>query len=154
MDIKDTCCVLCDQECETSSHLFIKCPVAKALWFSVCWGLRSDELHLSTSADIIKLILKPPSALCQAQDRWLVSLNMALPLRRFGVLAMLCFTRKERWTYSRLFKLSTPRFMNAISSSPKRSMLIQILPLQTGLLHLQELSRLTSMRRSPLLTQL
>lgn len=80
MDIEDTCCVLCDQECETLTHLFVKCPVAKALWFLVCWGLRSDELHLSTSADIIKLILKPPSALCQTQDQWRVSLNMAFTL--------------------------------------------------------------------------
>lgn len=80
MDIEDTCCVLCDQECETSSHLFVKCLAAKALWFSVYWGLRSNELHLSTSADIIKLILKPPLALCQAQDQWLVSLNMAFTL--------------------------------------------------------------------------
>ena len=36
MDIEDTCYALCDQECETSSHLFVKCPMAKALWFSVC----------------------------------------------------------------------------------------------------------------------
>ena len=80
MDIEDTCCVLCDQECETSTHLFVKCPVAKALWFSVCWGLRSDELHLSTSVDIINLILNPPSVLCQTQEQWLVSLNMAFTL--------------------------------------------------------------------------
>ncbi|XP_065617181.1 uncharacterized protein LOC136062262 [Quercus suber] len=81
MDIEDTCCMLCDQECETSSHLFVKCLMAKALWFSVCRGLRSDELHLSTSADIIKLILKPPSTLYQAQNQWLVSLNMAFTLK-------------------------------------------------------------------------
>ena len=81
MDIEDTCCVLYDQQCETSSHLFVKCPMAKAFWFSVCWGLRSDELHLSTFADIIKLILKPPLAPCQAQDQWLVSLNMAFILK-------------------------------------------------------------------------
>ncbi|KAK9990719.1 hypothetical protein SO802_025704 [Lithocarpus litseifolius] len=80
MDIEDTYCVLCDQECETSTHLFVKCPVAKALWFSVCWGPRSDELQLSTSADIIKLILKPPSAFCQTQDQWRVSFIMAFTL--------------------------------------------------------------------------
>lgn len=36
MDIEDTCCMLYHQECETLTHLFVKCLVAKALWFSVC----------------------------------------------------------------------------------------------------------------------
>ena len=66
MDVVDSACMLCNRDCETSSHLFIKCPVAKALRSSVCWGFRSEEMHLTTSADIIKLILNPPSTLCQA----------------------------------------------------------------------------------------
>ncbi|KAK9989936.1 hypothetical protein SO802_030175 [Lithocarpus litseifolius] len=80
MDVEDSACMLCNQDCETSSHLFIKCPVAKAFWFSVYWEFRSEEMHLTTSADIIKLILNPPLALCQAQDQRLVPLYMAFTL--------------------------------------------------------------------------
>ena len=66
MQVEDPCCVLCNQEVETFDHIFLCCLVAKALWFSICWGFRSDEFPLATSKDIINLILNPPEALCQA----------------------------------------------------------------------------------------
>ncbi|KAL0012073.1 hypothetical protein SO802_007181 [Lithocarpus litseifolius] len=78
MDISEPCYVLCSQEVESTSHIFLQCPVAKALWFSACWGFKLDEAHLAHPSDIIKVILEPPPALRQVQDMWLVSLNMAL----------------------------------------------------------------------------
>ena len=75
IDISEPWCLLCNQEVESASHLFLKCPAAKALW-----GFKSDEVHLAQPSDIIKVILEPPQTLCQVQDMWLVSLNMALTL--------------------------------------------------------------------------
>ena len=78
--IDDPSCVLCGCEIESSCHIFLKCPVAKAIWHSSCWGLRADELHISSSSDIVKLVLNPPQALCPQEDQWRISLNMALVL--------------------------------------------------------------------------
>ena len=75
IDISEPWCLLCNQEVESASHLFLKCPAAKARW-----GFKSDEVHLAQPSDIIKVILEPPQTLCQVQDMWLVSLNMALTL--------------------------------------------------------------------------
>ena len=80
MDISEPWCVLCNQEVESASHLFFKCPAAKALWFFAGWGFKSNEVHLAQPSDIIKVILETLSAICQVQDMWLVSLNMALTL--------------------------------------------------------------------------
>ncbi|XP_030969607.1 uncharacterized protein LOC115989868 [Quercus lobata] len=77
MGIDDPSCVLCGGEIESSCHLFFKCPVARAIWYSSCWGLRADKLHISSSSDIIKLVLNPPQALCLQEDQWHISLNMA-----------------------------------------------------------------------------
>lgn len=80
MDISKPWCVLCNQEVEYASHLFFKCPAAKALWFAACWGFRSEDVQLTQPCDVIKLILEPPETICQAHDLWLVSLRMALTL--------------------------------------------------------------------------
>ena len=68
MDITEPWCVLCNQEVESASHLFFKCPATKALWFAACWGFRSEDVQLAQPCDIIKLILEPPETFCQAQD--------------------------------------------------------------------------------------
>ncbi|KAL0006983.1 hypothetical protein SO802_008485 [Lithocarpus litseifolius] len=80
LDIPEPWCVLCNQEVESATHLFFKCPAAKALWFATCWGFKSEEVHLAHPCDIIKVILEPPASICQAHDLWLVSLKMALTL--------------------------------------------------------------------------
>ena len=81
MDITEPWCVLCNQEVESASNLFFKCPAAKALWFTACSGFISEDVQLVQPWDIIKLILEPPKTSCQTQDRWLVSLKMALTLK-------------------------------------------------------------------------
>ena len=78
MDIQDSACVLCNIEVKYASHLFLRCLEAKAIWFAACWGVKSEKLD--SSNDIIKFILDLPPDPCQAQDRWLVSLNMVLTL--------------------------------------------------------------------------
>ena len=77
LEVDDPCRVLCNQEAESFAHLFFHCPVARALWFSICWGFKADEAQLTTAADIINLILNPPEPLWQAHDKWLVSLHFA-----------------------------------------------------------------------------
>ena len=78
MDIPNSTCVLCNLELESAPHLFLKCPIARAIWFATCWGFKSDQL--GSTIDIIKCILEPPSDICQVQDLWLISLNMAFTL--------------------------------------------------------------------------
>ncbi|KAL0016598.1 hypothetical protein SO802_003667 [Lithocarpus litseifolius] len=40
MDIPEPWCVLCNQVLESASHRFLKCPAAKPLWFTTCWGFK------------------------------------------------------------------------------------------------------------------
>ena len=80
MDITESWCVLCNQDVESTSHLFFKCPATKVLWFAACWGFRSEEVQSAQPCDIIKLVLEPPKTICQAHDLWMVSLKMALTL--------------------------------------------------------------------------
>ncbi|KAF4363013.1 hypothetical protein F8388_020529 [Cannabis sativa] len=35
-------CLLCREACETSFHLFWKCNFAKAIWFNIGWGIRTE----------------------------------------------------------------------------------------------------------------
>ena len=69
---------LCRQENETSQHIFFKCPVARAIWYSSCWGFKSEEHQIMNCEDIIKITLTPPKAYCPAEDQWLIPLNMAI----------------------------------------------------------------------------
>ena len=39
LEVDDPTCLLCNQESESICHLFLKCPIARALWFSTCWGV-------------------------------------------------------------------------------------------------------------------
>lgn len=58
-EMENPYCVLCNQEAESFTYLFFPCPMAKALWFAICWGFKPDQAQLTTTADIIKLILNP-----------------------------------------------------------------------------------------------
>lgn len=59
--ILDLSCVLCGHSFESICHLFFRCPAARAIWFSTCWGLRSDQHSIQDSSNIVKLVLNPPS---------------------------------------------------------------------------------------------
>lgn len=76
----DPLCALCQQDTESPIHLFMKCPIARALWHSCCWGFRPEDHLITTSEDIIKVTIHPPDSPCPPEDRWLVTLNMALIL--------------------------------------------------------------------------
>ena len=56
----DTICHLCNSGQESTIHLFIDCPLARALWFSSQWGIRIDNCELSTSTQFIHFLLIPP----------------------------------------------------------------------------------------------
>ena len=74
----NTSCSLCNSNEETNIHLFFLCPFAKALWTTVGWGLRIDSSSLSSNEDIVKLITNPPHAPIPTEQRWTITLNMAL----------------------------------------------------------------------------
>ena len=58
--------------------MFFLCPFAKALWTTVGWGLRIDSSSMSSNEDIVKLITNPPHAPIPTEQRWTITLNMAL----------------------------------------------------------------------------
>lgn len=91
MVINDPNCVICNVEVESPCHVFLTCPMAKALWFASCWGLKAGEMNISTPVDIVKLILEPPKALCLTREKWSVSLNMALILEEIWSIRNLAF---------------------------------------------------------------
>ena len=74
----DPSCILCNAEVERSSHLFFESHFARALWANSGWGLRINSDLLNSGEDILNLILNPPNAPVPANERWTISLNMAL----------------------------------------------------------------------------
>ncbi|KAL0017509.1 hypothetical protein SO802_004578 [Lithocarpus litseifolius] len=44
---------------EICTHLFFKCPVARAIWFASRWGLKLDNAPVNSCEDIIKMVTKP-----------------------------------------------------------------------------------------------
>ncbi|KAK9983965.1 hypothetical protein SO802_033490 [Lithocarpus litseifolius] len=60
--------------------MFLTCPVAKALWFALCWGFKLEEAQASTPKEIVNLVLDPSTALSQSMDQWKVSLTNASTL--------------------------------------------------------------------------
>uniref|UniRef100_A0A2N9HCG5 protein-disulfide reductase n=1 Tax=Fagus sylvatica TaxID=28930 RepID=A0A2N9HCG5_FAGSY len=55
IDAEDQLCPLCEIEQESIVHIFLHCPVAKALWFGSCWGIRSTSLPINSGAQAYKL---------------------------------------------------------------------------------------------------
>lgn len=78
--LNDSSCIHCQQMQESSAHLFLKCPITKAIWNSRCWGFKSDEHSITSNEGIIKLVLDPPKASCPMEDNCLISLDMAFVL--------------------------------------------------------------------------
>ena len=61
--ISESSCNLCKNASESACHLFLCCPVAKALWFVVCWGFKFEVVSTSSTKDIAGLVLNLPEAL-------------------------------------------------------------------------------------------
>ena len=78
--LNDSSCILCQQKQGSSAHLFLKCPITKAIWNSHCWGFKSDDHRITCNEGIIKLVLDPPKVSCPMEDNWLISLDMAFVL--------------------------------------------------------------------------
>ena len=77
MELDNQECVLWQDGQETISHLFFHCPMARAIWFSSCWGLRAHNYNIRSNTDIIKLILDLRNPSASDIDNELISLTMA-----------------------------------------------------------------------------
>ncbi|KAF4357579.1 hypothetical protein G4B88_024109 [Cannabis sativa] len=76
-------CAICDEQEDSAVHLFCHCPLAKSLWLASPWGIRSDELNLSSPLQLAKWLLEPIPLLQQG--------NIEVEeFMKFGV--SLCFT--------------------------------------------------------------
>ena len=74
----DASCLLCNAEKEDSELIFFRCPFARALWSTACWGLQVDNVILTSAKDIVSFIMEPLASLIPSHESWSVSLNMAL----------------------------------------------------------------------------
>uniref|UniRef100_A0A2N9ET81 Reverse transcriptase domain-containing protein n=2 Tax=Fagus sylvatica TaxID=28930 RepID=A0A2N9ET81_FAGSY len=63
IDNADLWCPLCKNDQESVVHIFLHCPIAKALWFGSQWGIRSEFLPISDASKLIEFILKPSSCI-------------------------------------------------------------------------------------------
>lgn len=61
INIGDTTCSLCGMEEEICLHLFVMCPLTKAIWFNSHWGFKFDGLGLSSSSQFIQTLISPPN---------------------------------------------------------------------------------------------
>lgn len=59
----DPSCTLCGFNKETSSHLFLECPAARAVAFSSKWGLKLDSVATSNSQDLGRWCVCPSTLL-------------------------------------------------------------------------------------------
>ncbi|KAF3973883.1 hypothetical protein CMV_002734 [Castanea mollissima] len=60
-DLDDVICPLCKDDEESSLHLFISCPFARAVRFNSQWGLRLENLNLNSPSHLIGVFLNPPA---------------------------------------------------------------------------------------------
>ena len=56
----DPTCILCSQEEESCCHLFLHCPVAKAIWYASCWEFKLDWHNITTCRGIANIVLNTP----------------------------------------------------------------------------------------------
>ena len=70
---------------ETDVHLFLECPMAKAIWFGCRWSLRSEKLNLSNCEEIPKFAEDPlsysPAHAQKNEDlntQWIVQVALTL----------------------------------------------------------------------------
>ena len=56
-------CHFCNEAVETLEHLFLLCPIAKAIWFGMDLALRIDGIRINTLKDWILDWLNKPDLL-------------------------------------------------------------------------------------------
>ena len=74
----DLACTFCNNEVESSTHRFLDCQFARALWAIAGWGIKFDTTTFTSGEDLLKLIINPPDAPIPTNEQWIVTLNMAL----------------------------------------------------------------------------
>ncbi len=60
LGITDTDCPLCNTAIENERHLFLDCPLSRAIWFGVNWSMRSDAIYAANSLEILNWVIDPP----------------------------------------------------------------------------------------------
>ena len=78
--ILDPSCNLFGHASKSTCHIFFHCLVAKAIWFSSCWGLRTEDHNIQECADLVKLILNFPMAISPDCEQWRISSTMVFAL--------------------------------------------------------------------------
>lgn len=149
LEVEDPCCVLCNQEVVSFAHLFFHCPVARALWFSICWGFKVDEAQQTTAVGIINLILNPPEPLRQVHDKWLVSLYFAYTMEEIRCTKNVVCNHKGKADLQSSIHRVHSKSRNAVSFSPNQFLTQpQCFILKPGLNHHWAQSRSTLMQLS------
>ncbi len=59
----DTICCLCENSPETITHLLWECSLARALWFSSKWCIRTDLIPVASPLHLVELLVSLPESL-------------------------------------------------------------------------------------------
>jgi hypothetical protein len=63
LGVGNSLCPLCLNADESLDHLFFKCSISRAIWFSSYWAIRSDLLSLSSCQEVLHFICNPLSSI-------------------------------------------------------------------------------------------
>lgn len=109
-DLDDILFPLCKDYKESSFHLFISCPFMRFVWFNSQWGLKLENLNLSSPSHLIGVFLNPPSQPILRETRGVNSYYLGLCfVKPFGELeAKLSLKAKKLILLSSARKLIRP----------------------------------------------
>ena len=59
----DPICIMFNGHAESAVHLFWECPLARALWFGCKWGIRTDQISITSPTLFVSFLISSPDML-------------------------------------------------------------------------------------------
>ena len=103
-------CPFCHKKEESCLHLFKDCELAKALWFGNRWNVRIDEWNVSSSFQLVQLIVNPPSNLVPIE----------IPIDQFQTMGVITWEQIWNLRNQIIFKKSEANMQVALLSIERK----------------------------------